>query len=163
MRLSGSSLLNSEGKEMKMGFEFRLERLMKVAKSEKKSLEQEYQTLFDYFERLARNLMNLIENRKKAESALHDKMKQPITIGSMKSRIFDVENIDRLIAKRTDQYDQVKEQLEKFQTVLQAKAIDVKKFEKLKEKQKVAYCQNKKKKEAKVLDELASVSYKFKG
>lgn len=139
-----------------MVLDFRLERVMKIAESEKRNLEGQYQMLFDRFEQLARGLVHLIKEKESVESNLQDKMKKTITIDLMKRQIYDVEKMERLITEQTLQYDRVKNQLEQFKSILLKKAIEVKKYEKIKEKQTRIYRKEAKKKEMNLLDETAA-------
>ncbi|WKB34868.1 flagellar export protein FliJ [Terrilactibacillus sp. S3-3] len=121
-----------------MAFEFRLERLMQVAESERKQLEVEYQRIYDSFEQIAGRLVRLIEKKQAIETALQEKLQESMTLDLMRRQLADVENIDRLIEELTIQYNKVKVRLEKFQPVLKEKAIEVKKYEKIKTKEWLA-------------------------
>ncbi|GGL44091.1 flagellar export protein FliJ [Sporolactobacillus putidus] len=137
--------------------DFRLERVMKIAESEKRSLETQYRVLFDRFEQLAHGLLDLAEEKKSIQRNLQDKMKQSITIDLMKRQIYDVEKMERLITERTLQYDRAKYQLEQFKAVLLKKAIEVKKYEKIKQKQSRMNRSAARKKEMRLLDEVAAL------
>ncbi|MDD9147063.1 MULTISPECIES: flagellar export protein FliJ [unclassified Sporolactobacillus] len=137
--------------------DFRFERVMKIAESEKKTLEVQYRLLFDHFEQLAHGLLDLIEEKKSIQKNLQDKMKQSITIDLVKSQIYDVEKTERLIDEQTVQYERAKNQLEQFKAVLLRKAIEVKKYEKIKQKQMFMNHSDARKKETKMLDEVAAL------
>ncbi|RYM07182.1 flagellar export protein FliJ [Sporolactobacillus sp. THM7-7] len=139
-----------------MGFEFRLERLMNVAESEKHSLEVEYQRLFARFETLARRLMDLLKEKKSMEIELDHFLKQSVTVGAMRRRTAGVEGVRRQIAEQTRRYDKARCQLEAYRKILQEKTVEVKKYEKLKEKQHHLYRISERKKEMKRLDEIAA-------
>ncbi len=130
---------------------------MKIAESEKKTLEVQYRLLFDHFEQLAHGLLDLIEEKKSIQKNLQDKMKQSITIDLVKSQIYDVEKTERLIDEQTVQYERAKNQLEQFKAVLLRKAIEVKKYEKIKQKQMFMNHSDARKKETKMLDEVAAL------
>lgn len=130
---------------------------MEVAESERKQLEAEYQRIFDSFEQLAGRLVRLIEKKQAVETALQEKLKHSVTVDLMRRQLADVENIDRLIEELTIQYSKVKERLEKFQPVLKEKAIEVKKYEKIKTKEWLAYRKDEKKRDIKRLDEIAAL------
>jgi len=139
-----------------MAFEYRFERVMKLAESEKQNLEAQYKRLFDDFERLARKLIELMDLKEKAQTDLQKQMSQAITIDQMKIGITDVNTMDSLIDVTNKRYIRAKVRLEDFQTRLQEKAMEVKKYEKMKEKQQMIYRRLMQKAEMKQMDEIAS-------
>ncbi|MCQ2008950.1 MAG: flagellar export protein FliJ [Sporolactobacillus sp.] len=139
-----------------MAFEYRFERVMKLAESEKQNLEAQYKRLFDDFERLARKLIELMDLKEKAQTDLQKQMSQAITIDQMKMGITDVNTMDSLIDVTNKRYIRAKVRLEDFQTRLQEKAMEVKKYEKMKEKQQMIYRRLMQKAEMKQMDEIAS-------
>lgn len=138
-----------------MAFDFRLERILKVADSEKKNLEAQYQSLYDHLENIAQDLVQLLGQKKDAQIRLQNKMKKAITIDSMKLQLSDADQMDQLIARRTMQYEKLKQQLEQMQAILLEKSIEVKKYEKMKEKQRQNYRTEQRKSEMKQMDEIA--------
>jgi flagellar FliJ protein len=138
-----------------MAFEYRFERVMKLAESEKQNLEVQYKKLFDAFEKLAHSLIDLVEQKKVVQTGLQQQMSQAMTIDKMKMGILDVEKIDLLIEETSKQYHRAKLQLETFQTRLQDKAIEVKKYEKMREKQQRIYHKIVAKAEMKQMDDIA--------
>lgn len=138
-----------------MAFDYRFERVMKLAESEKQNLEVQYKKLFDDFENLARILINMVEEKQRVQTELQEQMSQTITIDQMKMGFSDVDKIDFLISETNKHYLKAKVRLEAFQTKLQEKAIEVKKYEKIREKQQVIYHKLMNKAEMKQMDEIA--------
>ncbi|MCO7125996.1 flagellar export protein FliJ [Sporolactobacillus shoreicorticis] len=138
-----------------MGFEYRFERVMKLAENEKYNLEVQYKRLFDEFESLARKLIELMDLKEKAQTELQNQMSQAITIDQMKMGITDVNTMDSLIDETNKRYIRAKARVEDFQTKLQEKAMEVKKYEKIKEKQQSIYRRLTQKAEIKRMDEIA--------
>lgn len=138
-----------------MAFDYRFERVMKLAESEKQNLEVQYKKLFDDFENLARILINMVEEKQRVQTELQEQMSQTITIDQMKMGYSDVDKIDFLISETNKHYLKAKVRLEAFQTKLQEKAIEVKKYEKIREKQQVIYHKLMNKAEMKQMDEIA--------
>ncbi|MCO7174691.1 flagellar export protein FliJ [Sporolactobacillus kofuensis] len=138
-----------------MAFEYRFERVMKLAENEKQNLEVQYKYLFDAFEKLAHRLIDLVEQKNRVQTDLQNQMNQAITIDQMKMGMSDVNKIDFLIEETNKQYLRAKLQLETFQGKLQQKAIEVKKYEKIKEKQQLIFNKVVHKTEMKQMDEIA--------
>lgn len=140
-----------------MVFDFRLERMMKIAESEKETLEAKYQELFRALEQLAGNLIDLMNEKESIQLELNQQLNQSMTIDSMKIYLFDVEKYEKLINLRTSEYDQAKRKLENLQPFLLEKSIEVKKYEKMRDRQQSAAKMKQKKKEMKEMDEIASL------
>ncbi|MET1247893.1 flagellar export protein FliJ [Sporolactobacillus sp. STCC-11] len=138
-----------------MAFDYRFERVMKLAESEKQNLEVQYKKLFDDFENLAHILINMVEEKQRVQTELQEQMSQAITIDQMKMGFSDVDKIDFLISETNKNYLNAKARLEAFQAELQEKAIEVKKYEKMREKQQVIYHKLINRAEMKQMDEIA--------
>lgn len=140
-----------------MPFDFRLERFMKIAESEQKSLKTQYQELYDRLESIASQLILLMDEKKRVQKKLENNMKRPTSIESMKLQLNDLEHTDKMIAKQTLIYQELTTHLEKFRVILREKSIEVKKYEKIKSKQKIIYQHEQVKKEMKQMDEIAAL------
>lgn len=138
-----------------MPFDFRLERIMKIAESEQKSLEAQYQEFYDRMESVAHTLIHLMEKKEKFQKRLESKMKQPTSIESMKIQLNEINETDQRIASQTMLYQQMTAHLEKFRSVLQEKSIEVKKYEKMRSRQETVYQHDQIREEMKQMDEIA--------
>lgn len=140
-----------------MGFVYRLERVLKIAESEKKSLESEYHELFERFDLAARRLMQLLEQKKESETAMQKQMMQPVSIDLLRLKTAEADRLDHQISDQSLQYRRLKDRLERLKATLQAKSIEVKKYEKMRDRKKQAYRLEEKKTDRKQMDEAASV------
>jgi flagellar FliJ protein len=138
-----------------MPFDYRLERIMKIAENEQKNLEVQYQDLYEHLESVAHTLIDLLNKKKLFQKKLERRMKRPTSIESMKLQLSEIDQADQRIARQTLLYQQLTTNLEKFRTVLQEKSIEVKKYEKMKSRQKAIYQHDQMKREAKQMDEVA--------
>lgn len=140
-----------------MSFDFRLDRVMRIAESERKNFESQYQVLYDRLEKIAHQLLALMEEKKQTQSDLEKKMRKAMTIDSMRLQLIDVETTDRMIDEQTLIYNRSKRQLEQLRVQLHEKTIEVKKYENMREKKKEVYNQEVKKDEMKLMDEVAAL------
>jgi flagellar export protein FliJ len=140
-----------------MPFDFRMERIMKIAESQQKSLKSQYQELYDRLESIAGQLIRLLDEKKQIQKKLESSMKQPTSVESMKLQLNDIDYADKMIEKQTRIYQELTTYLEKFRIVLREKSVEVKKFEKIKSKQKVIYHHDQLRKEMKQMDEIAAL------
>lgn len=140
-----------------MSFDFRLDRVMRIAESERKNFESQYQVLYDRLEKIAHQLLALMEEKKQTQSDLEKKMRKAMTIDSMRLQLIDVETTDRMIDEQTLIYNRSKRQLEQLRVKLHEKTIEVKKYENMREKKKEVYNQEVKKDEMKLMDEVAAL------
>ncbi|CAM3070968.1 flagellar export protein FliJ [Sporolactobacillus spathodeae] len=140
-----------------MAFEFRLERVMKIVKSDKERLETDYQSLFEALEGIAHQLMDLMEQKKAVQQELQNHMTQAIMIDSMKIYLGDIDQYEKRIHLKTLEYTKLKSRLEKLKPILREKAINLKKYEKMRDRAQKDYDANMKKKEMKQMDEIASL------
>ncbi|RYL92951.1 flagellar export protein FliJ [Sporolactobacillus sp. Y61] len=139
-----------------MAFDFRLARVLELADNKKKNLEAEYQTLFRRLEDMAKKLIDLLNQREKKQHVFQNQMQKGTTIDSIKGRLSDTAILDQLIAEETRQYDRLKQQMEAYQADLLEKSIEVKKYEKLRDKKWQHYLEKKKKIQLKSMDEIAA-------
>ncbi|MFD2616889.1 flagellar export protein FliJ [Terrilactibacillus laevilacticus] len=142
-----------------MAFEFSLERILNLAESEKSQLEIEYQAVYQLFEQLAHRLFQLIEKKNTIQSCLQEKFNESISIHQITHELDTIDLFDRKIQEQTKQYEEVKQRLEKFQDILQAKNTEIKKYERLKQSQLSRHKINKKKKELQKMDETGALRF----
>lgn len=128
---------------------------MKIAESEQKSLEAQYQELYDRLESVAHTLIHLMDKKKQFQKKLESRMEQPTSIESMKIQLNEIDETDQQIASQTVLYQQMTAHLEKFRSVLQEKSIEVKKYEKMRSRQETAYQHDQIREEMKQMDEIA--------
>lgn len=140
-----------------MVFDFRLERVMELAKSEKEKLEADYQAHYQALEDIAHQIVTLIEKKEQTQVILQGQMNQSITIDAIKGYLADVDVCEKLITQKTVDYSRIKQQLERLKPILREKAIDLKKYEKLRAKEKHLYETQNKKEEMKHMDEIAGL------
>ncbi|MCI1882355.1 MAG: flagellar export protein FliJ [Sporolactobacillus sp.] len=140
-----------------MPFEFRLERIRKIAESEKDHLESQYREACSRLEDVGYRLIDLFKQKEATQTELEGRMKRSITIDSMKLILFDVEKMDRVIEKLSIRYHQEKRRVEMLREQLKEKNIEVKKYDHVKEKQWKNYRGELKKLEMDRMDEIAAV------
>ncbi|WP_027726052.1 flagellar export protein FliJ [Tuberibacillus calidus] len=138
-----------------MAFQYRFERLLKVNESEKRQLEQIYQDLFRLLEEQGKKLVDLMKRKEMLIKRFEGEKKKKMSIMGVREHIHALENIGHKIHAEQCQYEALRTRLERLKAELTDKAIEIKKYEKLKDVHFAHYEEERKRSEAKQMDEAA--------
>ncbi|MFT8871365.1 MAG: flagellar export protein FliJ [Sporolactobacillus sp.] len=146
-----------------MAYKFRLEQMLKIVKEEKETLERSYQDIYHALEEIAHRLMELMQEKERAQTQLLQKISRPVRIDALKLDLFDVEQFDQRMVILTADYARTKQTLEKLKPQLLEKAIELKKYEKMEEIGRKNYQTLEKKRMTKHMDAIAAARVKDYG
>lgn len=122
-----------------MSFHFSMEKVLTVKQKEKESIEQELGEAVQAFESVAEEIYSLLKRKEDIENLSNHQFQQRIVVN-------DLQNTQRFLLSMTNKIKELqpvlqraRERMQIIQQNLLQQTIEVKKYEKLKEKQLTAY------------------------
>jgi flagellar protein FliJ len=122
-----------------MSFQFSMEKVLSVKQKEKESIELELGEAVQAFESIAEEVYSLLKRKENIENLSNQQFQQRIFVN-------DLQNTQRFILSMTNKIKELqpvlqraRERMQVIQQKLLQQTIEVKKYEKLKEKQFHAY------------------------
>ncbi|MFG6496787.1 flagellar export protein FliJ [Fictibacillus sp. UD] len=122
-----------------MSFHFSMEKVLTVKQKEKESIEQELGEAVQAFESVAEEIYSLLKRKEDIENLSNHQFQQRIFVN-------DLQNTQRFLLSMTNKIkglqpvlQRARERMQIIQQKLVQQTIEVKKYEKLKEKQLTAY------------------------
>lgn len=139
--------------------EFPLKRILTLSESEKKQLESEYQVLYQSLEKIADELINLMNKKEKVQEKLQEKMGTSLSIDKVQQQFIYINHLDQSIQNCKEQYESARERVDYSKNLLTEKAIQVKKYEKLQDRHLKNWKETFKKRDLMKMDEAASLKF----
>ncbi|ABO66452.1 MULTISPECIES: flagellar export protein FliJ [Geobacillus] len=134
---------------------FRLHKVLTMKEKEKEKALSEYEEAVRRFEQAAEALYNLLKEKEKCEAERDEQLQTGLSIGAIRHMLQYIGNLQRAI----DHYQlivmQAREQMQRRQQRLTELNIEVKKYEKMRERVQQWIEQREKEAESRFLDELA--------
>ncbi|KZE65871.1 hypothetical protein AWM68_05695 [Fictibacillus phosphorivorans] len=122
-----------------MSFHFSMEKVLSVKQKEKESIEQELGEAVQAFESIAEEIYSLLKRKEDIENLSNHQFQQKMVVN-------DLQNTQRFLLSMTNKIKELqpvlqraRERMQIIQQKLLHQTIEVKKYEKLKEKQLTAY------------------------
>lgn len=122
-----------------MSFHFSMEKVLSVKQKEKESIEQELGEAVQAFESIAEEIYSLLKRKEDIENLSNHQFQQKIVVN-------DLQNTQRFLLSMTNKIKELqpvlqraRERMQLIQQKLLHQTIEVKKYEKLKERQLTAY------------------------
>ncbi|MBY6036092.1 flagellar export protein FliJ [Fictibacillus nanhaiensis] len=122
-----------------MSFQFSMEKVLSVKQKEKESIELELGEAVQAFESIAEEIYSLLKRKEDVENHSNQQFQQKIVVN-------DLQNTQRFLLSMTNKIKELqpllqraRERMQIIQQKLLQQTIEVKKFEKLKEKQLHVY------------------------
>ncbi|PWA13505.1 flagellar export protein FliJ [Pueribacillus theae] len=142
---------------MKMAFHFRLDKVLTIKEKEKNLSELEYADARQQFEKAARRLYELLKKKEDLEKQYEQKMQVGVMADSLLQYSYHLQTLQTSITQEQLNVNRAKFLMEgKHQKIIQ-KSVEVKKYNRLKEKHFAHFKNQLKKDESKQLDELSLI------
>ncbi|MGC4375637.1 flagellar export protein FliJ [Fictibacillus sp. Mic-4] len=122
-----------------MAFHFKLEKVLRVKKKEKELLEAEYAQAVQMFEQMANNLYELLKRKEEIEHHSNEQFKSKMVVNDLQNTQRYLLSLTQKIAKAQIQVQKARELMKIAEQQFVSKTIEVKKYEKLKERQMEEY------------------------
>jgi len=146
-----------------MGYNFRFAKILSLKESEKDKAFSEYNEALSKFEQVAERLYHSLKQKEDLEEIHKKKLQSGLSIDEIRHYQVFLGNLERTIHHYQQIVIQARRQLELKQAKLAELNIEVKKYEKMKEKYNLAYVQAVKSEENKFIDEISIQQYVNRG
>ena len=140
-------------------YEYRFEKVLTYREQEKTETEIEYKKAVDSFETVATELYELLKRKEDVIANHQEKMKNGFSINEIHNYARFIESLDKRIEVLQQTVIKARSKMNWFEEKLLEKTIEVKKFEKMKEKDKEHYRTEMEQAEASLLDELSTLKF----
>ncbi|APH05257.1 flagellar export protein FliJ [Bacillus weihaiensis] len=146
-----------------MSFQFRFQKVMDIKENEKEKSLAEYNQSVSDFESVANKLYDSMKQKEILEENTLSRLNEGISVQEMRHYQQFVSNIEKTISHYQKLVMLTRNRMNEQQVKLMQKNIEVKKYEKLKEKQKETFLMDAKANENKVMDDLSIQSFMYRG
>ena len=116
-------------------FQYKFEKILTVREKEKTDAQAKYGEAVNKFEEIANKLYKLLKKKEDLLQYQQEKMLEGLSVIELRQHRVFLENVERTIAHCQQQVMVARQRMEAYQTVLIERNIEVKKYEKIKEKQ----------------------------
>ncbi|WP_243289874.1 flagellar export protein FliJ [Bacillus sp. FJAT-47783] len=146
-----------------MTYQYRLQKVMDIKENEKKKTVSEYEQSVQEFERVAEKLYECLKKKEELEKTKAEKLHQGLAVQEMRHFQQFVTNLEKTI----DHYQKLviltRDRMNEKQALLMEKNMEVKKYEKMQQKDFEQYLYTQKSDENKELDQLSIMTYSYRG
>lgn len=143
--------------------QFRFQKIMDVKENEKEQSLAEYNQSVSDFENVANKLYDSLKQKEVLEENTLDRLNKGMSVQEIRHYQQFVSNIEKTISHYQKLVLLTRNRMNEKQTKLIQKNIEVKKYEKLKEKQIQDFLVATKHSENKLMDDLSTQSYMYRG
>ena len=134
---------------------FRLQKVLAMKEKEKEKALGEYEEAVRRFEQAAETLYRLLKEKEECAAARDEQLQAVLSVGDIRLRLQYMANLERMIDHYQLVVMQAREQMQRRQQRLMELNIEVKKYEKMRERMKRWAEQLEREAERRLLDEMA--------
>ncbi|HET7579064.1 MAG TPA: flagellar export protein FliJ [Bacillales bacterium] len=142
-----------------MNFHFTLEKVLSVKENEKNMLEVEYRNAYQDFEQIAKALYEFLQQKETLENQQLEGMTRGTAIEEIRKLQTSVELLERKIDHYEVLYQNARQNAEQKKGLLLEQAIDVKRYEKLRDLEYDQFIKKNKAEEMSKLDEISTIRH----
>lgn len=146
-----------------MTYQFRFQKIMDIKENEKEKSLAEYNQSVNEFENVAHKLYDSLKQKEILEEATFTKLNTGMSVQEIRHNQQFVSNIEKSIAHYQKLVHLTRNRMNEKQAKLMHHNIEVKKYEKLKEKQKKDHLFGMNQLDNKLMDDLSIQSYMYRG
>ncbi|MED4738445.1 flagellar export protein FliJ [Bacillus subtilis] len=146
-----------------MAYQFRFQKLLELKENEKDQSLSEYQQSVSEFENVAEKLYENMSKKELLEQNKEKKLKSGMSVQEMRHYQQFVSNLDNTIYHYQKLVIMKRNQMNQKQEILTEKNIEVKKFEKIREKQFKMFALEDKAAEMKEMDDISIKQFMIQG
>ncbi|WP_226665695.1 flagellar export protein FliJ [Metabacillus litoralis] len=146
-----------------MTFQFRFQKVMDIKENEKEKSLAEYNQSVNDFENMANKLYDSLKQKEVLEESTLSKLNKGVSVQEIRHYQQFVSNIEKTITHYQKLVSLTRNRMNEQQVKLMQKNIEVKKYEKLKQKQQEDYLVELKYIENKHMDDLSIQTYMYRG
>ncbi|WP_062197855.1 flagellar export protein FliJ [Massilibacterium senegalense] len=142
-----------------MKYEYGLEKVLTIKEKEKQTVANEYEKARESFQKRAMQLYEQLKKKEQLEEERQALLKKGIIIRDLQQNQFFLHKIEDKIAETEEKVNEARTHMQVKQQMLVYKNIEMKKYEKMKEKEKLAYLKQQKQEEERLMDEISIQQY----
>ncbi|WP_227395536.1 flagellar export protein FliJ [Jeotgalibacillus aurantiacus] len=142
-----------------MAYQYRFERVLTVKEREQKEAEDRYRDAVASFEKIAQKLYDLLRKKELMEAAQADEMKSGISVISLRHGQHFLSNIEKSISYQQKLVIEARSNMQRHEHRLMERNIEVRKYEKIKERDLKQYIQLAESAEREQMNELSIVQF----
>lgn len=140
--------------------QYRFEKVLTYRELQKTETEMEFKTSVDAFETVATELYNLLKTKESTLVNQEEKMQVGASIDEIHHYARYIDSLEKKIEHVQQQVIQARSKMNWFEDKLLERTLEVRKFEKMKEKDYDHYRAEEEYKEAQRLDELSTMTFR---
>ena len=141
-------------------YNYRFEKVLTFREQEKTETEMEFKESVEAFETVATKLYELLKKKEDTLTEQQDKMKIGFSVNEIHHYARFIDSLEKRIAEVQQQVMQARSKMNWFENKLLEKTLEVRKFEKMKEKDREHHRTEMEQLEAIQLDELSTLKFR---
>lgn len=142
-----------------MKYAFKFDKILSLKEREKEEALLAYQDSIGKFEKVAKKLYELLRQKEKLQTTRSEKLKQGTPVNEIRFYEEYLESLEKKIEKQQIMVNNARNRMQHLQKQLMEKNIEVKKFEKLREKDVRKFFDQLRAEENKRMDDAALQTY----
>jgi flagellar protein FliJ len=146
-----------------MSYKYRFERILTLREKEKDEVNEQYKGAIAKFERVAEKLFQFLKKKEELEVYQADKLQKGLSVQDIRHHQQFINNLEKTISYYQDLVIQARNRMNWYEEKLVDMNVEVKKYEKIKEKDLGFFLHSMKEAENKQLDEVSVVQYMNRG
>lgn len=143
-------------------FTYRFEKVLTVREQEKKQTEAVYNEAVRAFEKVATQLYELLKKKENLINYQNERLQEGLTIDEIHHYAKFIDSLEHAIEDMQKKVNQARAKMQWYEQKLVEKNLEVRKYEKMREKDFSAFQEEQNRKEAQYLDEISSLMYNKK-
>lgn len=144
-----------------MNYHFRYQKILDVKENEKKKSTKAYEESVEQFTKVANKLYESLKKKEELTKLQQEKLTKGISVHEMKHYQQFVQNLEKTIEHYQQLVIFTRNNMNEKHAILMEKHMEVKKYEKMKEKEYKRFLDQEKKAERNLMDELSMNMYSF--
>lgn len=147
---------------MMVQYTYRFEKVLTIREQEKRQFEAAYHEAVRSFEKVATQLYELLKKKEQLIGYQNDRLKSGSTIDEIHHYAIFINSLDHAIQDVQKKVSQARARMQWYEQKLLEKNLEVRKFEKMREKDFQTFQEEQNRIESQNLDELSSLMYNQK-
>ncbi|WP_044337399.1 flagellar export protein FliJ [Rossellomorea aquimaris] len=146
-----------------MNYQYRFERILTLKEKEKDEVQEMYRGSIEKFEKVAGKLYEFLKKKEELEQLQETKLQNGLSVQDIRHHQQFITNLEKTISYHQDLVIQARNRMNWYEEKLVDMNVEVKKYEKMKEKDLHRFLQSIQQVENKQLDEVSVVQYMKRG
>jgi flagellar protein FliJ len=146
-----------------MNYQFKFEKLLTIKEKEKNDANSKYNEALKRFEEVAEKLYKLLKKKEDLHIFQQEKLSAGLSVQDIRHHQQFMDNLEKMIKQCQKEVIETRHRMNLFQTKLLEKNVEVKKYEKIKEKDFQRFLDVIKEADQKNMDEISIQQYVSKG